>query len=550
MNSLLNKSWHIKSPFDPGMSVLKRILSERKLDLDNEVNHFHSPWLLKNMEKAVERVKKALQAKERIMIFGDYDVDGVSGASILYLGLKELGGNVSVRLPHREKDGYGLNKNAVKESAKLGVGLMITVDCGISNNDEIDLALALGLDVIITDHHAIPPRLPDAYTILNPHQEGCEYPDKEICGSVVAFKLIMALFERAGKEDTAMQEYIDMAALATVADCMPLRGENRYIVKQGLLQFRQTKHRGLRTLMESYDLFNPENEIKCYHLGFNIAPCINAAGRLDDPLIAFKMMMGDTEKALELRQINAERQDIVRDALEEAIIQVERDHKEDPILVFWADNWPPGIVGLLAGRLCERYHKPVICLTRHEDKFVGSCRSIPEINIVERLQENEDLFLNYGGHAQAAGLSIKEENLPILRERMISNISAFLAEHPITPTLFVDTELLPEEISLDLCDEIHQLEPFGMGNPKPKFLLKNLEIVYSKAVGKDQNHLQVGFRHGSTEWKGIAFQMAEYQTQLNTWKKVDILCQLNKNHFRGNTTVDLQLVDARPTQED
>ncbi len=545
--SLLDKEWKIKTPYTTEKTLIDRICEQRDHDPDNELQELHSPWSLKDIEKAIKRIKTAISNKERIMIFGDYDVDGVSGASILYLGLKELGAKVSVRLPHREKDGYGLNTRVLDESKELGVAVVITVDCGISNVDEVEHGNELGLDIIITDHHAIPPKLPKAYAILNPKQSDCEYPDKEICGSVVAFKLITALFEKSKKE-LDIHQFIDLAALATVADCMPLKGENRLIVKQGLLQFKQTQHRGLRTLLESYELTSPEKEIKSYHLGFNIAPCINAAGRLEDPLIAFKMMMGDQEKAMELRRINNERQDIVKDALEEATLQVEREHSEDPILVFWADNWPPGIVGLLAGRLCEKYHKPVICLTRHEDKFVGSCRSIPQINIVERLQANEELFLNYGGHAQAAGLSIKEENLEELRSRLIQNISEYLKDHPITPSISVDTEITAEEISLENVAELNKLEPFGMGNPKPKLLLKGLDLDFAHEVGKDKTHLQLGLIVNGEKIKGISFQMAEHKSQIEAWKNLDVICQMNKNEFRGKTTVDLQVLDARESK--
>ncbi|MDZ4216774.1 MAG: DHHA1 domain-containing protein, partial [Candidatus Gracilibacteria bacterium] len=331
------------------------------------------------------------------------------------------------------RDGYGLNTRVLDECKELGVSIVITVDCGISNVKEVAYGNELGLNIIITDHHEIPKILPNAYAILNPKQEDCRYPEKMIVGSVVALKLIDALQQSSPLQPTPyhLQPLLDLAALATVADCAPLRGENRLIVKKGLIQFKQTQHRGLRTLLESYQLTNNQQPITSYHLGFNIAPCINAAGRLEDPLIAFKMMMGDQEKALELRQINEERQEIVKKALEEASEQVERDHKNDPILIFWAKNWQPGIVGLLAGRLCERYHKPVICLTEHEGKYVGSCRSIPEINIVEQLQQHAELFLNFGGHAQAAGLSISPDKLEVFRERLHQSVGKIMKENPI-----------------------------------------------------------------------------------------------------------------------
>src|SRR5690606_29747753 len=325
--SLLNKAWNISTPYQ-NTSVLDRICTHRKIDPAQELTELHSPWLLKDIDIAVGRITKAIKDQERIMVFGDYDVDGVTGATILCLGLKELGANVSVRLPHREKDGYGLNTQFLDECSQASVKVVVTVDCGISNVKEVEYGKNLGLDIIVTAHHSIPPVIPDAYAVINPKQPVCSYPEKEIVGSVVAFKLIYALFETAPIENWKLkiENLMDLAALATVADCAPLRGENRPIVKNGLLQFANTKHRGLRTLLESYQLAS--KPLTSYHLGFNIAPCINAAGRLEDPLIAFKMMIGDTEKAMELRQMNLDRQEIVKSALAEALEQVEKDHRE------------------------------------------------------------------------------------------------------------------------------------------------------------------------------------------------------------------------------
>lgn len=544
--SLLNKTWKIKTPYQ-NIPLLERITHHRGWDPKKDLQELHSPWSLKDIEKAVERIQRAITNQERIIIFGDYDVDGVTGATILYLGLKELGANVSVRLPHREKDGYGLNTRVLDECKLLDVSLVITVDCGISNVKEVEYGKQLGLDIIITDHHSIPSQLPDAFAILNPKQIDCQYPEKDIVGSVVAFKLICALFE-ATNYQLQTTNYLDLAALATVADCAPLRGENRLIVKKGLLQFAKTEHRGLRKLADSYELLNSPKPLSSYHLGFLIAPCINAAGRLEDPMIAFKMMMGDEEKAMELRTMNQERQDIVRTALGEASEQVEKYHQNDPILVFWGEHWQPGIIGLLAGRLCERYHRPVVCLTRHEEKYVGSCRSIPEINIVERLQAHEDLFLNYGGHAQAAGLSIAPEKLEELRARLLKDVGEFVKNNPITPALSVDTEITSDEITLATLADLSQLEPFGMGNPTPKFLLKNLALQQTRKVGADQTHLQLTLEQEKRVFKGIAFQFSEHEQQLNEWKNIDVICQLNKNEFRGKVSVDLQVVDARRSE--
>ncbi len=551
MNSLLQKSWIIKTPYEL-IPVMDRVTRHRSLDLENELTELHSPWTMKGMKKAIERIAQGIKDEERIMIFGDYDVDGVCGASILYLGMKELGANVSVRLPHRERDGYGLNMKVIEECLELGVKILITVDCGISNVKQVAYGMSKGIDVIVTDHHSIPNVLPKAFAVLNPKQKDCEYPEKEIVGSVVAFKLLSALSAHHQQPTTSNQlyQFLDLAALATVADCAPLRGENRLIVKLGLEQMRETKHRGLRKLLDSYPDTSNQKPITSYHLGFKIAPCINAAGRLEDPMMAFSMMLGDEAMALELRELNEERQGIVKSALEEALKIVEQKHSKDPVIVIWHQQWQPGIIGLLAGKLCEHYGRPAICLTLHGDKYVGSCRSIPEINIVDELRQCEDLFIGYGGHAQAAGLSILEKNLEPFRNRLHRSIGERLKDRPLEPALFIDTEIMPEEISLATSRQLTSLEPFGMGNHKPKFLLKAVTVLETRIVGKDLTHLQLSLATSEGEvMKGIAFQMAEHQSMLESWKIIDLVCQLNKNEWNGKVSIDLQLVDARQSGE-
>lgn len=589
MPSLLKKTWVIKTPYS-NLSLLDRVTNHRNLDLENELQELHSPWLMKNMEKAVERIQYAMNHEERIMIFGDYDVDGVCGSSILYLGLQELGADVSVRLPNRERDGYGLNTKVIDECLELGVKVLITVDCGISGVEPVAYGMSKGIDIIITDHHSIPPELPKAFAILNPKQKDCNYPEKEIVGTVVAFKLLTALFfviptkpERRTEESLvtlkisdsftrpqhllqgnliAMTKYLDLAALATVADCAPLQGENRLIVKMGLEQMRNTQHRGLRKLLESYDLAPKASDsiqqssrqesyklkaLSSYHLGFLIAPAINAAGRLEDPMIAFRMMLGDEEKALELRRLNEERQMIVEGALEDALMQAE-EWKEKPALILSSEFWSPGIIGLLAGKLCEKYERPAICFTKVQNKLVGSCRSTRDINIVEWLSKYKNLFIGYGGHSQAAGLSIQEENLGVFREDILRDLEVFRKENPFSSELIIDTELKAEEISLEKARNLKKLEPFGMGNPKPKLLVKHGRIQDLRIVGREGSHLQLQLRVGNMNVKAIAFQMGEYKKTLENWSTVDLVSTLEENTFQEKTSIQLNITDMRPSE--
>lgn len=540
--TLTGKVWQVSSP-NTKLPLIERITQHRKLKLDEELTELHSPWLLKNIDTAVKRLEQAIQSKERIMVFGDYDVDGVTGATIIYLSLKKLTNEVSIRLPHRDRDGYGLNTKFIDECYKNQVKVIITVDCGISNVAEIAHAESLGIHVIITDHHDIPLEIPNAYAILNPQQEDCNYPEAKVCGAVVGFKAMQALFEHVGKDPNELDIYLDMAAMATIADCMPLRGENRLIVKKGLKQFEQCQHRGLKKLVESK---LGGKRITSEGIGFWVAPSINAAGRINEPTAALDMMIGNSEaaekKALELSEINEERRSILKNHLQDVINQVNPD---DSLHIFWSETWPSGINGLLAGELCKKFHKPAICLTKSGEHYTASCRSISGINIVEVLQKHDELFIKYGGHAAAAGFSIAPENLEIMKEKLTADIGQFLKENPITPTLYLETQLNESELNLDTIGVIEQFEPFGMGNPKPQFLLRNVEVIHTKPVGEDQTHLSLTIRKGTQEFRCIAFGQAEHEELLKQWEQIDIACKLSRNEFRGNVSLNIQVVDAR-----
>lgn len=540
--TLSGKIWKIKSP-KTHESLLNRVSKHRKLKLDEELTELHSPWLLKNIDKAVTRLEAAITNQERIMVFGDYDVDGVTGATIIYLSLKHLTNQVSIRLPHRERDGYGLNMKVIDECHQNDVKMIITVDCGISNVKEIAYAESLGINVIITDHHDIPLELPNAYAILNPQQKDCEYPEPKICGAVVGFKAMQALFEHVGRSANELDKYMDMAAMATIADCMPLRGENRLIVKRGLKQFEQCEHRGLKKLV---DLRLEGKRITSEGIGFFVSPSINAAGRITEPTFALDMMIGNSEaaekRAEELVAINEERRKIQKNHLSSFIEQAD---PEATIHIHWSDEWPGGINGLLAGELCKKFHRPAICLAKSEEHYTASCRSIPGINILEVLQKHEDLFIKYGGHAPAAGFSIKPEKLEEMKARLTQEVETLLQENPIIPTLHLETELNPEELTLESVQSIMQLEPFGMGNPKPQFLVSGFEVVETRPVG-DGTHLSMTLKKGEQSYRCIAFGKAEHEEQLKAWKHIDIACRISENEFRGKTSLSIQVVDARP----
>lgn len=561
--SLLGNKWELQ-PQDPNLNIIYNILHNRGITDAQDINayltpsfkrSFHNPFLMKDMDKAVNRLTTAIKNQERIIIFGDYDVDGISGTAVLYNSLKALNANMSYRLPHRVKDGYGLNIKFIDEFKEKGIKVLITVDCGISCKEQVEAAKKAGIDVIITDHHTIPEQIPDqAYAILHPKQEDCHYPFKGLTGAGVAYKLATALITSllpSEQRDKLIYSLLDLASLGTVADLGPLLDENRVIVKYGLEAMQNSNWEGLQLLMESAGI-DLNQKLGVHDIGFKIGPRINAAGRIDHPYYALQMLLhqGDIEegksKALNLERLNQERQEMVKNAIlevEEKVANWPEDHK---IFIASSPDWHVGILGLICSRVVEKTNLPTIALQEFDEHLVASFRSTPELNAVEVLNSVKDLLIHYGGHAQAAGFSISKDKYSEFVERVTQFAKDKLNGLENHPTIKIDALLDSKDISDQLMKLISQMEPFGVENEKPIFMLKNIEIVDPKIVGKDQNHLHFLVKtETGNRYSCIAFKLGKLIEQIIHLNHLDIVFSLENNTWKGHQSIQLQVIDIK-----
>lgn len=492
--------------------VLARILRNRDLTEEAQIRKFltgslqdcYSPWLLKDMDKAVEIIWKAAEEKTPIRIIGDYDVDGICSSYILSRGFRILGAVSDTAIPHRIHDGYGLNDSLIQEARRDGVGLIVTCDNGIAAAAQIELANTYGIGVVVTDHHEVPFRteqgedgsearreiLPPALAVVDPKQEQCGYPFPGICGGVVAYKLIQALAERTGNRELeeAQEELLEFAALATVCDVMELRDENRILVKEGLKRLRKTGNQGLRALMEVNGL-EPE-KLSAYHLGFVIGPCLNATGRLDTARRALELLQstGKAEAmsaARELKELNDSRKNLTLKGVEEAERYIASHHMErDKVMLIYLPQVHESLAGIIAGRIREKYNHPVFLLTKGEEGVKGSGRSVEGYHMYRAMTEVGAYFLKYGGHAMAAGFSMREEDIGSLRREL--NEKCTLSEEDFIPKVHIDVPMPLDCGSEALAEELKLLEPFGVGNPRPLFAQKNLLFLTGYKMGANK----------------------------------------------------------------
>ena len=531
---------------------LSALLRSRGVDTDEKARRFLDPslsdlcdpFLLEGMDTAVRLIRNALDAGDRIMIFGDYDADGVCATAILLETLTELRAQVSFRLPDRRKDGYGLNEAAIREISEKA-RLLITVDCGISNRAEVALAKSLGLTVIVTDHHQLPEELPAADAVLNPLLGN--YPCPYLCGAGVALKLCQALQGNAG-----LEKRLDLAAIATVADVVPLLEENRVIVREGLKRIGATARPGLRALLE---LSGTSAPLQADSLAFRLGPRLNAAGRLGDAAVAVRLLLtGIPEKgyaaAKQLEELNRLRQSQEREITSAAVRMIAEDPslREDRLLLVAGEGWNPGLIGLAAGRLCEKYYRPAIVLSLPEDggPAVGSCRSIPGVHIFNLLRDCGDLLLRFGGHAQAAGLSVARENIPALRERLSRMLAETCGEDVFIRRCEYDLELPFGNWTPETLAQLDLLEPTGCGNPPPVFLLSGASVQTMRPVGRDQSHLQLSLlTPENTLLRGIAFSMGSEAEK--DYLDIDCLYRPVRNAFNGRVSIEAQITALRPS---
>lgn len=526
--------------------------------LNGKISDLPQPQLLKDLDRALCIIKEKITQKKRIRIIGDYDIDGVTATYILLKGLKRLGAVVDTYIPDRIADGYGIHRPLIEQAAADQIDTIVTCDNGIAAAAEIALAKEWGMTVVVTDHHEVPYRekegkkeyiLPPADAILNPKQADCPYPNKNLCGAVVAMKLVWALYDLFGVPESEKEDYLEFAAIATVGDIMELQGENRILVKEGLRRIPATKNVGLRELVRATGLEG--GRITAYHVGFVLGPCINASGRLDTAARSLQLFQEENPEeaarlAGELVSLNASRKALTEEGAKEAIEQIEASNlKEDRVLVVYLPQCHESLAGIIAGRVRERYHKPAFVLTRAAEEAKGSGRSIETYSMFDELIKCADLLIQFGGHPMAAGLSIKEENIPVLRERL--NSQCTLTEADFCQKIVVDVAMPVSYISKRLVEQLAVLEPFGKGNTKPLFGQTKLAVLQPRIFGKNRNVVKMQLMDASgARINGVYFGEAEKFVEYVTAKKsVSITYYPEINRYQGRETLQVIVQNYR-----
>ena len=545
-------TWHILNT-DPTKSLLEKVLENRGLTTPEEIeyffNHathdFHDPFLMKDMGKAVTRIQKAITAQERIVIYGDYDVDGMSGTAVLFHALKKLGALISYRIPHRLDDGYGIHKKFIDEFEKINVSLVITVDCGISCATEIAYAAEKKIDIIVSDHHTIPEKMPvAAVAILHPLQKDCPYPFKGLTGSGVAFKLAHALL-RDTPHASMIESLCDLASFGTIADLGPLLGENRTIVTRGLNAFQKTKWIGLEHLKKTAQISSDLHPLDTTVVGFKIGPRINAAGRIAHPYTALQLMIQeDPEKAykiaLELETLNNRRREMTEKACQEAEYQVGKARDTSAIVAKNAD-WHTGILGLIAARLSERHQKPAFIFHDRGAFLTASVRSPVAHNVMDMLKKVVPLMTTFGGHPQAAGLTVSRENFGKFKDAIENMLIPI--EGAEGKRLQLEAEIDPRDLTIKTVEMLEKLHPFGIGNEKPVFMIRAAKIQEMKIIGKGHDHLKMTLECGEKRIDAVAFGMGD--TKIRRGEHVDIAGSIEKNTFNGKTKLQIMVQEMK-----
>ncbi len=551
--NLIGRQFHI----DPVIARLIRnrdVVGEEKIKeyLLGTIDTIPSPWLMKDMKKAVDILEKKIQQQAKIRIIGDYDIDGVTSTYILLKGLTRIGANVDTYIPDRVADGYGIHEHLIDRAESDKIDTIVTCDNGIAACAEIQMAKEKGMTVIVTDHHEIPYReengerrviLPPADAILNPKQYDCLYPNKNLCGAVVAFKYITALYERFDIQKKELEDYYELVAIATVGDVMDLQGENRILVKEGLRRLPNTKNKGLQELIRANNL--EDSKITAYHIGFVLGPCINASGRLDTAARSLALLNAPTKEeaaklAGDLTALNQSRKALTEKGKEEAIQLIETTElKNDRVLVVYLPECHESLAGIIAGRLREKYHKPAFVLTRGEKCAKGSGRSIESYSMYDELVKCADLMVQFGGHPMAAGLSIEEENIEKFREQLNQNCT--LTEEDLRPKIVIDVAMPISYITKELVEQISLLEPFGKGNVKPIFAQKGLRVLDSNIIGKNKNVVKLKLLDPQGAIiEGIYFGEADdFMNFIREKDSISVTYYPEINRFRGRESLQI-----------
>jgi len=506
------------------------------------------PYRLPDMHRAVARLYQALLSGEGIAIYGDYDADGITATALLVQGLACLGGKATPYIPHRLTEGYGLRAAALENLYRQGISLVITVDCGITSPAPVKKAQKMGLDIIITDHHTPLPEVPPALAVIDPKLPGSSYPFPQLTGAGVALKLIQALLQSLGKEDD-LDKLMDLVALGTVADMAPLLGENRYLVQRGLKLINTAPRLGLREMIARSGL--SPGSIDTENISWVLAPQLNAAGRLAHALTSYNLLMADSAEeaqglSLWLEQKNIERQRLTEKAQAKAREQV-LSQGISPLLIASDRDYPAGIVGLVAGRLAEEFYRPAVVVRTGEQVSTGSCRSVPEFNIILALNQCHRLLSQFGGHAQAAGFTLPTRNLPRLKEALLEMATSALAGVDLRPRLDIDAEVKLPDLGGGTFQTLKLLAPFGQGNPAPTFLSRGVGVTDSGIMGSNGRHLRMKLKQGGTAWDGVAFGLGSYLAEVAS--PLDIVYNLELNRWQGQERLRLNILDFTPTSQ-
>lgn len=515
--------------------------------LHGTMKDLYSPYLLKDMEKAVGILMQKISEGKRIRIVGDYDIDGVCSTYLLYQGLRRLRAEVDYEIPDRVRDGYGINETIIEAAAADGIDTILTCDNGIAAIEQMKRAKELGLTVIITDHHDIleidgKEIVPNVDAIVNPKQAECQYPWKEICGAVAAYKLVQVLYEKNGIPREEWEDMVEFAAIATVGDVMRLQDENRIIVKAGLKHLAKSKSLGLKKLVEKNNL--DPTAVSAYHIGFVIGPCLNAGGRLQTAKLALSLLLCEDESkadelALELKNLNDVRKDLTSENLEQAVEIVDTCYANDQVLVVFLPECHESLAGIIAGRLRERYHKPSFVLTRSEEGVKGSGRSIEAYHMFEALVEVRDLLTKFGGHPMAAGLSLPEKHVEELRRRL--NDNAKLTPDDFIPKIWIDVPMPVDYVSESLIQELECLEPFGQGNEKPQFAQKQLLIRSARVMGKLGNVVKLSLvSEQGTAMDAVWFGDGNaFMEEMGSQRQINVIYYPTVNEYNGNRSLQI-----------
>jgi single-stranded-DNA-specific exonuclease len=561
---MLEKHWQIAQTISPEAEtnlakfppILRQVLFNRGYAEAESANHYlaallstdNDPFLMLGMEAAVDRLQSAVQHRQPIVIYGDYDADGVTATALLVETLQALGAEVSGYIPDRFDEGYGLNTAALHQLKEGGAAVVVTVDCGIRSVAEAEEAQRLGLDLIISDHHNPGPETPPALAILNSKQADCPYPDKQLAGVGTAFKLAAALADRMQPADWGVERVLDLAALGTVADLVPLIGENRWMVREGLARIRRPQRQGLMALIGVSGL--TPARVNAGDIGYVLGPRLNAAGRLDSALEAYRLLLSTDifeagKLAQDLDNRNRERQRMTREMAEIALELAGAEDSQKRLLVAVHPEFNSGVVGLVASRLVEQAYRPAVVGQIGEEYTRASCRSIAEFHITDALQLCADLLEKFGGHAAAAGFTVRNDRLPELLERLEAIAEEQLGGLELHPTLHADGEVKLADLRADLLHQLELLEPTGYGNPNVSFVSRGLQVQSGRTVGKDSSHLKLTVTDGRVTFDAIAFRLGHWAQTLP--KAVDLLYRFEANEFNGQQRLQLNVRDLRPS---